>query len=99
MKWSQRKVLFYDRHNADEASSSGFIIKFVVTVNFNRPLRYCTLLHNSSALYWLRYYGSSMFLHFKQPLITAIMLVKGLGDLNTDVIISILHLKAELYPE
>ena len=59
MKWSQRKVQ-YDQHNADEASSSGFIIKSVVTVNCKRP-------------------------PFKQPLITAIMLIKGLGDLNTEV--------------
>ena len=33
---------------------------------------------------------------FKQPLITAIMLIKGLGDLNTEVIFSLLHLKADL---
>ena len=36
---------------------------------------------------------------FKQQLITAIMLIKGLGDLNTEVIFSLLHLKADLKPE
>ncbi len=99
-KWSQRKVQFYDQNNADEASCSGIIIKPVVTVNFKRLPRYCTLLHNNSALSCLQYHGSSVFSHlYKQPRTTAIMVIKGIGDLNTEVMFRLLHLKADFTPE
>ncbi len=43
MKWSQRKVKFYDQHKADETSRSGFIIKSVAAGNFKRlPSLYMT---------------------------------------------------------
>ncbi len=80
----------------------------VVTVSFKRLPSYCkcTWLHfRITALYWLQYHGSSLFSHlhgsslFSQLLITVTVVIKGLGDLNTEVVFSVLHLQADLNPE
>ncbi len=63
MKWSQRKVQFYEQHINAEASSCGFIIKSVATVNLKRLPGFCTWLRYNCALYWLHCHSSSMFSH------------------------------------
>ncbi len=41
----------YDQHNAEEATSFGFIFKYVVTLNLKMLANSCTWLHNNCALY------------------------------------------------